>query len=72
MGCKRGQQVWWKAVVELLEPACIDRLIHKKHLLHPHTRCLVLCLDIVVEDSNHLDEDDKFEEVVHAVESPDK
>ena len=64
IGYKKGTQVWWTAIIKLDEPACTNKFTRKKFLLCPTTKCLVLCLDLLLEDSNYLEEDEAFEEVV--------
>ena len=61
LGHKQGEHVWWKAVIELPEKACTNKFSRKKFKSCPGTECLVLCVDLLVEDSNYLEEEDGFE-----------
>ena len=63
IGHKHDETVWWKAEIALEEPACSNKFVRKKFKHCDSTGCLVLCLDIMVEDSNHMIEDDEFETV---------
>ena len=61
IGHKKGEHVWWKALIELPEKACTNKFSRKKFKLCPSTNCLVSCVDLLVEDSNYLEEQDDFE-----------
>ena len=61
IGHKRGESVWWKAIIDLPEKACTNKFDRKKFRLCPASNCLVLCVDLLVEDSNYLEEQDDFE-----------
>ena len=61
IGHKKGEHVWWKAIIKLPETACTNKFSRKKFKLCPSTNCLVLCVDLLVEDSNYLEEQDDFE-----------
>ena len=61
IGHKKGEHVWWKAIINLPETACTNKFSRKKFKLCPSTNCLVLCVDLLVEDSNYLEEQDDFE-----------
>ena len=63
IGHKHDESVWWKAVISLEEPACSNKFVRKKFKHCDSTSCLVLCLDVLVEYSNCMIEDDEFETV---------
>ena len=63
IGHKHDEPVWWKAVINLEEPACSNKFVRKKFKHCDSTGCLVLCLDVMVEDSDCMIEDDEFETV---------
>ena len=63
IGHKHDENVWWKAEMALEEPACSNKFVRKKFKHCDSTGCLVLCLDVIVEDSNCMIEDDEFETV---------
>ena len=55
----------WRANVKLPRTACVNKFERRKWKKDRVTGCLILCLDILVEDSNYLkvDEEDSVEEL---------
>ena len=72
IGYKKGSQVWWTAIIKLDEGACTNKFTRKKFLLCPESKCLVLCLDLLLEDSNYLEEEEFFEEVSNFLDTMEK
>ena len=49
----------WSATIPLEEPAENNSFIRKKWKKCSDTKCLILCLDVLIEDSNHMKEDEE-------------
>ena len=56
------EPLWWKAVIDLPEPACSNKILRKKLWFNNVSGAHVLSLDILVKDSKFNADDDEAEE----------
>ena len=49
----------WASTIPLEEPAANNSFVRKKWKKCSATKCLVLCLDVLIEDSNYMKEDEE-------------
>ena len=56
------EPLWWKAVIDLPEPACTNKLLRKKLWYNSDSGAHVLSLDILVKDSKYSADEDEAEE----------
>ena len=54
--------LWWKAVIDLPEPACSSKLLRKKLWFNNDSGAYVLTIDILVKDAKFNADDDMAEE----------
>ena len=59
---KPDEPLWWKAVIDLPEVACTNKLLRKKLWYNSESGAHVLSLDILVKDSKYSADEDEAEE----------
>ena len=68
IGHKKGSPVWLKSTIPLDVATCSNKFERKKFKWCKKTQCLVLALDLLIEGSNYLEEEETFEDVLETLE----